>query len=63
LRGHQRLQQIGWLSAWRQLRGQPIPQFVERGLRGWSLEVRPVQLGRQTFGQRQRGAKARKGKI
>ena len=39
LRGHQGLQQVGRLPARREVRGQPLPQLVERRLRGrWVTE-------------------------
>lgn len=42
LRGHQRLFKIRWLSAWSSFRGQPLPQFVERRLRGRSVAFRTM---------------------
>ena len=63
LRRDQGLQQVRGLPAGRQLRGQPFPELLERGLRGRRLEVRPVQLGRQTSRQRQGSPQARKDKV
>lgn len=42
LRGHQGLQQIGRLSAGRLLRGQPIPEQLERRVRGGRVAIRSV---------------------
>lgn len=63
LRGNKGLQQVSGLPARGQLRGQPLPKLLERCLRGRGVEVRPVQLGGQTSGQRQRGSQARKNQI
>jgi len=42
LRGHQGLQQIGGLPAGRLLRGQPIPEQLERRVRRGRVAIRPV---------------------
>lgn len=42
LRGHQGLQQVGGLPTRRLLRGQPIPEQLERRVRGRCVAVRPV---------------------
>jgi hypothetical protein len=63
LRGDQRLQQIRRLPTGRPVRGQPVPELVERGLRRRSVEIRAVQLGCQASGQCQGSAKTGKGKI
>lgn len=52
LRGHQGLLKIRRLSTWGSIWRQQIQELLERSLRSWSLEVRPVQLGRTPLGQR-----------
>lgn len=42
LRGDQGLQQVGGLPAGRLLRGQPIPEQLERRVRGGRVAIRPV---------------------
>lgn len=56
LRGDKGLQQIGRLSAGGLLRGQSIPEQLERRLRGWRVEIRSMQLGCKTSGQCQRSS-------
>lgn len=56
LRGDKGLQQIGRLSAGGLLRGQSIPEQLERRLRGRRMEIRSMQLGGKTPGQRQRSS-------
>lgn len=58
LRGHQRVQQVRGLPARRTLRGQPVPQLLERSVRGWCLALRAVQLGREAPRQREGRAQA-----
>lgn len=56
LRGDKGLQQIGRLSAGCLLRGQSIPEQLERRLRGRCMEIRSMQLGGKTSGQCQRSS-------
>ena len=63
LRGGEGLQQVRGLPARRELRGQPLPQLLERRLRGVGVALRPVQLGRPPPRQRQGGAQAREGQV
>jgi hypothetical protein len=56
LRRDQGLLQVGRLPAGRAFRGQPLPQLVERGVRGGRVALRAVQLGRAPPRQRQGGA-------
>lgn len=56
MRGDKGLQQIGRLSAGGLLRGQSIPEQLECRLRGRRMEIRSMQLGGKTPGQRQRSS-------
>lgn len=56
LRGDKGLQQIGRLPAGGLLRGQSIPEQLERRLRGRCMEIRSMQLGGKTSGQCQRSS-------
>ena len=63
LRRGEGVQQVGGVPARGQLRGQPLPQLVERRLRGRRVAVRAVQLGCQAPRQRQRSTQAGKGQV
>lgn len=56
MRGDKGLQQIGRLPAGGLLRGQSIPEQLERRLRGRCMEIRSMQLGGKTSGQCQRSS-------
>lgn len=58
LRGHQRLLKVSGLPAWCSFRGQPIPELVERRLRGRCMAIRAMQLGRAASSQRKRSAQS-----
>ena len=63
LRGGEGVQQVRGLPAGGELRGQPLPELVERGVRGGRVALRAVQLGCQAPRQRQRSTQAGEGQV
>ena len=63
LRGGEGVQQVCGLPAGGELRGQPLPELVERGVRGGRVALRAVQLGCQAPRQRQRSTQAGEGQV